>query len=127
MGWGYYLEARKDHGTDHEQRRELIYWHKFDDLYHEIRNEIRYEPPDFFKAEEEDNGTGEVVLNKEQLKYILRVLCMMPDYWADYSGEHIVPDVQCTNGFGTVVKMCEIVEQYDLITSKGWEIVFFYG
>ena len=24
MGWGYFLVARKDHGTDHEQRKELI-------------------------------------------------------------------------------------------------------
>lgn len=125
MGWGYHLEARKDHGTDHEQRKELIYWHKFNDLFNAIRGFIHYEP---YKAlSDEDDGTGEVVLNKKQLTQILSELISLPDYWASYEEEIIVPGVCATGGFSTVVQLCEIVHQYDQIVDKGWEIVFFYA
>ena len=45
MGWGYYIDARKNHGTPNEERRELIDWHKFDELYGSIRHIVRYEIP----------------------------------------------------------------------------------
>lgn len=125
MGWGYYLVARKDHGTDHEQRKELIYWHKFDELFQEIRGFIHYEIPNLFS--DEADGTDEVVLNKDQLSKILSELVRLPDYWASFEEELIVPGVNSTGGFSTVVQMCEIVHQYDQIIEEGWEIVFFYG
>ena len=120
MGWGYYLEARKNHGTDHEERKELIYWHKFDALYHAIHHEIRYEAPGLVTE-----GTPEVVLTKENLVDILHELENLPDYWADYEGDVLVPDVQCSGGFQTVERLCEIIYLYDSITANGWEIVFF--
>ena len=123
MGWGYCLEARKNHNTDHEERMELIYWHKFEDLFHAIRGFIRYEPSD--PLSEDDDGTGEVVLEKNQLKKILEELIYLEDYWSDHAGDTIVPGVNCTNGFSTVTKLCEIIAQYDLITDNGWEIVFY--
>lgn len=125
MGWGYYLVARRNHNTDHEERRELIDWHKFDELYHEISGITRYRVPNIFS--EDDDGTDEVVLSKRQLTDILHELVLLPDYWADYEGETLVPGVRSTNGFGTVEKLCEIIYQYDLITEAGWEIVFYWG
>ena len=122
MGWGYYLEARKNHGTPNEERRELIYWHKFDDLYRAVRGIIHYEAPGF-----DDKGTPEVVLTKQNLVDILHELESLPDYWADYEGDVLVPDVQCTGGFKTVERLCEIIHMYDRITANGWEIVFFHN
>lgn len=124
MGWGYYIDARKNHGTDHEERRELIDWHKFDDLYERIRNIVRYDVPNMFKGED---MPPEVVLNKKQLRSILNELVELPDYWADYEGEVIVPGVRATGGFHTVERLCDIIYQYDLIAEAGWEIVFYYG
>ncbi len=127
MGWGYYLDARKNHGTDREERRELIEWHKFDDLYRNIRRIVRYDSPSFFPEEGSDNEPREAVLSRQQLIDVLHELVLLPDYWADYAGETLVPGVCCTNGFGTVVRLCEIIHQYDSITEAGWEIVFYYG
>lgn len=73
------------------------------------------------------NSPPEKVLTKDQLIDILHELERLPDYWADYEGEVLVPGVRCTNGFKSVERLCEIIELYDQITDKGWEIVFYYG
>lgn len=126
MGWGYYIDARKNHGTPNEERRELIDWHKFDELYANIRHIVRYEAPDA-SASPDGKKPPEKVLTKDQLIDILHELERLPDYWADFEGEVLVPGVRCTNGFKTVERLCEIIELYDMITEKGWEIVFYYG
>ena len=125
MGWGYYIDARKNHGTPNEERRELIDWHKFDELYGSIRHIVRYELPSGYGGA--DKKPPEKVLTKDQLIDILHELERLPDYWADYEGEVLVPGVRCTNGFKSVERLCEIIELYDMITEKGWEIVFYYG
>ena len=116
MGWGYFLVARKNHNTDHEERHELIYWHKFDELYNEFSGIARYEMHD----------SDEVVLDKKQLSELLKIVCKTPDYWADYE-ETLLPDIRSSGGFSTVEKLCEILHSYDEIKDAGYEIVFFGG
>ena len=120
MGWSYVLEARRNHGTDHEERRELIEWRKFDDLYHEIAPELHY------KFDE-----PEVVVNKEQLRKLLIAVATIPDYWAysynDEDAEFILPNVVVSKGFTTVERLAEIYHAYNDIVDEGWEIVFSGG
>ena len=120
VGWGYVLTARRNHGTDHEERRELIEWHKFDDMYHEFAHVIHY-----------TRGEPEVVVNKKQLAELLRIVSITPDYWAycfdEEREESILPNVDKCFGFSTVEQLCEIYHAYNSIIQEGWELVFSGG
>lgn len=113
MGWGYYVVARKNHGTDHEERMELLYMHKADNIYHEAG--LRYRP---------DDGTPEMVMTKEDVLRLRDAVCSTPDYWADYETA-LVGGVVETGGFKSAPRICEIAYAYDEIVAAGWELVFF--
>lgn len=117
MGWGYYVVARKNHGTDHEERVELIYLHKADDIFREAN--LRYLP----RTVDED-GTPEMVMTKEDVCSLRDAVCSIPDYWADYETA-LIGGIHETGGFKSAPRMCEIAYAYDSIVADGWELVFF--
>lgn len=121
MGWGYYVVARKYHGTDHEERKELLYLHKADDIFHAAN--LRYRPYSL-GAEGEADGTPEMVMSKEDIESLREAMCTTPDYWGEWD-QTLVGNVVATGGFRDVYKICEIAHQYEMILQDGWELVFF--
>ena len=117
MGWGYYVDARKNHGTDHEERRELLYLHKADDIFHEAN--LRYRP-----RELDDGGTPEMVMSKEDVCNLRDAICSTPDYWADYETP-LIGSVHESGGFKCAPRICEIAYNYDSSVADGWELVFY--
>ena len=112
MGWGYGLYQMKDRGTPNEKSNELVYWHKFDDIWN-------MRP---FRADD-DMIHKPIKMSRDDIKGLLQVVSENPDYWASYGGEHL-GTVTRTDGFSTVETMCEILYLYDQLTENGWEIVF---
>lgn len=117
MGWGYYVVARKNHGTDHEERVELLYLHKADEIFR--ASGLRYLPKTM-----DDDGTPEMVMTKEDVIKLRDAVCSIPDYWADYETT-LIGDIYETGGFKSAPRMCEIAYAYDSIVADGWELVFF--
>lgn len=123
MGWGYYVVARKNHGTDHEERKELLYLHKADDIFNAAH--LRYRPYSLMNAgADSEKGTPEMVMSKSDVESLMEAMCTTPDYWGEWN-ETLVGNVVATGGFRDVYKICEIVHQYELILQDGWELVFF--
>lgn len=123
MGWGYFVVARKNHGTDHEERRELLYLHKADDIFHAA--ELRYRPH-ALNAEGKEDETPEMVMTKKDVCSLRDAICSTPDYWCEYE-EPLIDDIKKTGGFKSAETICEIAHAYDEIVEAGWELVFFMG
>lgn len=121
MGWGYYVVARKNHGTDHEERRELLYLHKADDIFRAA--ELRYRPY-ALNAEGKEDGTPEMVMSKQDVISLRNAVCSTPDYWGEYE-EPLVGEIKKTGAFKSAETICEIAYAYDQIVEEGWELVFF--
>lgn len=113
MGWGYGLYLERNRNTDMKESRELVYWHKFDDIWEKRP----------FHADLEMAYKG-VKVSKMDVEALRNVVCTTPDYWADYEDESLGGVVNKTGGFSTAEIMCEIAYLYDQLTEDGWEIIF---
>ncbi len=115
MGWGYGLYQMKDRGTPNEKSIELVYWHKFDEIWN-------MRP---FNADEEQKYKG-IKMSKKDIEGLREIVCTEPDYWATYDGDNL-GTTKMTGGFTTAEIICEIAYQYDTLTEDGWEIIFIGG
>jgi len=113
MGWGYGLYLERNRGTERKESRELVYWHKFDELWHQRP----------FNAELDMAYKG-IKMSKKDVEALRDIVCTTPDYWATYDGESLGGVTKKTEGFSTIEDMCEIAYNYDKLTEDGWEIIF---
>lgn len=100
MGMDMYIEKIKRNPNNKQEiveREELCYWRKFWDLH------------EYLDLYSDDDYNVDVPMTKDDVERCLYFVTHNSDYFCS---------------FNTVTRVCELLEQYDLLKQEGWEIVY---